>query len=373
MPYDRFMRMQVAGDLMADEPDGGLATMFCLAGPDMPDLNDQVERRHNLLNEMTGTVGSVLLGLQLGCAACHDHKYDPVSQADFYRLRGILATGVPELVRDKPWHQFKEQSSDQEVQFYHRGDHRQPTTKLTRGVPRIAADEKTARYVATATHPRIAFADWLADASNPLPARVMANRIWQSHFGRGLSATSGDLGLAGFEPTHPELLDWLACQLREQAWSVQKLRREIVLSATYRSRSYVDTAVDQDVVQDQQQAAEHARRLQRDPGNEAYSRYPRRRLTGEMLRDAMLQTAGLLDQRAGGPGVMPPLPAELLQTLLPNQWKASTDPADHARRSVYVFARAATCVIPFSNRSIAPTPEHRVRCADNLSQPLSRC
>ncbi len=102
MPYDQFMRLQVAGDLIPDAADGQLATMFCLAGPDMPDLNDQELRRHDLLNEMTATVGSVFLGLQMGCAACHDHKYDPISQADFYRLRGVLATGVPTLVRDKP-------------------------------------------------------------------------------------------------------------------------------------------------------------------------------------------------------------------------------------------------------------------------------
>lgn len=329
MPYDRFMRLQVAGDLMPGEPDGTLATTFCLAGPDMPDLNDQDERRHNLLNEMTGTVGSVLLGLQLGCAACHDHKYDPVSQADFYRLRGILATGVPELQRDRPWNQFKEQDTASEVRFYHRGDHRQPTLSLQPGVPRIAADEQTTRLVSTASHPRLSFVDWLASPANPLPARVMANRIWQSHMGRGLSATTSDFGLAGADPTHPELLDWLAMQLREQSWSVQWLRRQIVLSATYRSRSLEDASATSD----------HARRLQVDPDNTAYSRYPRRRLTGEMLRDAMLQVSGQLNHGAGGEGVMPPLPEELLQTLLPKQWKASPNPADHARRSVYVFAR----------------------------------
>lgn len=330
MPYDRFMRLQVAGDLMPGEPDGTLATTFCLAGPDMPDLNDQDERRHNLLNEMTGTVGSVLLGLQLGCAACHDHKYDPVSQADFYRLRGILATGVPELQRDRPWNQFREQDTVGEVKFYHRGDHRQPTLTLHPGVPRIATDEQTTRLVSTASHPRLAFVDWLASPANPLPARVMANRIWQSHMGRGLSGTTSDLGLAGADPTHPELLDWLAVQLREQSWSVQWLRRHIVLSATYRSRSLEDVSVT---------SGDHARRLQLDPDNTAYSRYPRRRLTGEMLRDAMLQVTGQLNRGASGEGVMPPLPEELLQTLLPKQWKASPEPADHARRSVYVFAR----------------------------------
>ncbi len=329
MPYDRFMRLQVAGDLLPNEPDGELATTFCLAGPDMPDLNDQEERRHNLLNEMTGSVGAVLLGLQLGCAACHDHKYDPVSQADFYRLRGVLASGVPMLVRDKPWNQLKEQAAS-EVKFYRRGDHRQATASLQPGVPRIVSDDSVTQLIATASHPRLVFADWLASPTNPLPARVMANRVWQSHFGRGLALTSSDFGLAGFEPTHPELLDRLASQLRDHSWSIQRLRRQIVLSATYRSCSFAEVPDASD---------DHARRLQLDPDNEAYSRYPRRRLTGEMLRDAMLQAAGQLDRRSGGASVMPPLPPELLQTLLPNQWKASPNPADHARRSIYVFAR----------------------------------
>lgn len=329
MPYDHFMRLQVAGDLMTDESNGGLATTFCLAGPDMPDLNDQEERRHNLLNEMTATVGSVLLGLQLGCAACHDHKYDPLSQADFYRLRGVLATGVPQLVRDKPWHQLRAQKEPAEVRFYHRGDHRQPTVVLTSGVPRIAGDPQIAQQISIAAQPRMILAQWLASQANPLPARVMANRIWQNHFGRGLAATPSDLGLAGIGPTHPELLDWLAVRLREQAWSGQRVRRDVVLSATYRSQSLAGDALDQ----------AYQQRLQLDPDNSAYSRYPRRRLSGEVVRDCLLQAAGGLNRQAAGPSVRPPLPKELLQTLLPNQWKASLDPAEHARRSVYVFAR----------------------------------
>lgn len=333
MPYDRFIQLQVAGDLMSGEPNGALATTFCLAGPDMPDLNDQDERRHNLLNEMTGSVGSALLGLQLGCAACHDHKYDPVSQADFYRLRGILATGVPQLVRDKPWNQFREQDAAEDVKFYHRGDHRQPTVKLQPGVPRIVVGEETTRLIATSVHPRLAFAEWLCSSDNPLPARVMANRVWQDHFGRGISATSSDFGLAGAEPTHPELLDWLAFSLRENSWSVQRLRRQIVLSATYRCRSFAIDGQPDSAIED------HRQRMQLDPDNSAYSRYPRRRLTGEMLRDAMLQVAGEINRIASGESVKPPLPAEMLQTLLPNQWKASNHPADHARRSIYVFAR----------------------------------
>lgn len=341
LPYDQFMRLQVAGDLI-DPAGGDVATMFCLAGPDMPDINDQQERRHNLLNEMTGTVGSVLLGLQLGCAACHDHKYDPLSQADFYRLRGVLETGVAELKRDKPWVMMQEQSDPPPAYLYQRGDHRRPSVVLTRSVPRIASAEPTVQAIAAADHPRLAFADWLSSDENPLPARTMANRLWQLHFGRGLAATPSDLGLVGIEPTHGELLDWLACQLKEGQWSLKRLRRQILLSATYRQASLPPAAEVTGapaLASQGEGGSTFALRLERDPENRAYSRYPRRRLTGEMLRDALLSTAGWLDRRAGGKSVMPPLPSELVSTLLPGQWKTSADPADHCRRSIYVFAR----------------------------------
>src|SRR5262245_44805485 len=115
MPYDQFVRQQLAGDQLGSEgkqpgasgqepvnPRSEIATMFCLSGPDMPDINDQAERRHSLMNELTGAVGSVFLGLQLGCAQCHDHKYDPLSQGDFYRLRAVFEPAVPMLKRDVP-------------------------------------------------------------------------------------------------------------------------------------------------------------------------------------------------------------------------------------------------------------------------------
>ncbi len=331
VPYDRFMQLQVAGDLTSD-PDGPLATTFCLAGPDMPDINDQEERRHNLLNEMTGTVGSVFLGLQLGCAACHDHKYDPVSQADFYRLRGILQTGVGELTRDKPWNQLVEQKRPDAPRFYHRGDHRQATTKLAYALPRIVTSTERNHLVSISEKPRMQLAEWLADPTNPLPARVMANRIWQRHFGRGLAATPSDLGLVGLEPTHPELLDWLAIEFQAGQWSAKRLSRQIVLSAAYQSTSRPGD--DSELSRN-----DFETRVNRDPDNHLLSRFPRRRMTGEMIRDAMLQSAGLMDHRMHGPSVMPPLAKELIDSLLPGQWKPSDDAADHARRSVYIFAR----------------------------------
>ncbi len=344
MPYDRFMQLQLAGDLI-DKQQFTVGTMFCLSGPDMPDLNDQVERRHNLLNEMTSTVGSVFLGLQMGCAACHDHKYDPISQADFYRLRGILETGVGELTRDKPWTEMQAQSVPAASQFYVRGDHRRPSQTLERTVPRIAATESAWQQIARSNEPRLALAEWLASTDNPLPARAMANRIWQSHFGRGLAGTPSDLGLVGLAPTHTALLDFLATELMKNDWSLKHLHRSILLSATYRQQSHSADEPNASLVPTTTTAvssvreSNFARSLKADPENRLLGRYPRRRLTGEMLRDAMLQAAGDLNRQSSGPSVMPPLPDEMVRTLLPGQWKTSSTISDHHRRSIYIFAR----------------------------------
>src|SRR6185436_1386771 len=126
MPYDEFVRLQLVGD----EGESAVATMFCLSGPDMPDINDQAERRHSLMNELTGTVGAAFLGLQLGCAQCHDHKYDPLSQADFYRLRAVFEPAVPALKRDVPVSALANQKDAAPARFWVRGDHRRPGLEM---------------------------------------------------------------------------------------------------------------------------------------------------------------------------------------------------------------------------------------------------
>jgi hypothetical protein len=159
---------------------------------------------------------------------------------------------------------------------------------------------------------------------NPLTSRVMANRLWQQHFGRGIVETPSDFGILGASPTHPELLDWLAAELRFRGWSLKGLHRSIVCSATYRQVSVLAS--------DEEATAQHV-------ASDLYARFPRRRLDGEAIRDALLSAADLLTTERGGPGVMPPLPEELVGTLLKGQWKASDREADHYRRSIYVFAR----------------------------------
>jgi hypothetical protein len=168
----------------------------------------------------------------------------------------------------------------------------------------------------------------MVDGSTPLTSRVIVNRCWQQHFGRGLCATPSDFGIATAEPTHPDLLDWLAADLIRHGWQLKSLHRQIVSSATYRQSSR-RTENDPD----------WERRLTLDPENRWWSRASRRRLDGESLRDALLKVSGTLNDSQQGPGVRPPLPDELVRALLKDQWIADANPGEHTRRSIYVFAR----------------------------------
>jgi len=326
--YDEFVLHQLAGDEVS--PAAALATGFLLAGQDMPDINLTTERRHMVLNEMTTTVGSVFLGLTVGCAQCHDHKSDPVSQADFYRLRAFFESAL----------QFKEQklalaggevsgrvmrvSTGRPVptRFAVRGDFRRLGQVMKPAAPRIALGRTGSGPEAS----RTGLAKWMSGSRNPLFLRSAVNRLWQFHFGQPLAGTPDDLGRNAGKPSHPELLDWLAAELPRRGWSLKSMHRLLLTSAAYRQVSRGE--------------GEHwARRLAADPGNRLYSRMNRRRLDGESLRDTLLTLSGRVTQRAGGPGVRPPLPREITSTLLKNQWPVSTDEKDHHRRSVYLFAR----------------------------------
>ncbi len=195
-------------------------------------------------------------------------------------------------------------------------------------MPRIATATAHAEPLGTQRDPRLDFLAALFDANNPLTQRVIVNRLWQSHFGIGIYDSPSDAGVMMAGPTHPELLDWLAAELRRSGWSLKHLHCLIVTSATYRQASR------------QLEGDSHwQQRLAEDPKNRLYSRFPRRRLDGESIRDAMLAVSGLLCDQGGGPSALPPLPAEMKATLLDGQWNVSEQEAEHYRRSIYVFAR----------------------------------
>jgi len=382
LPLDEFLRLQIAGDeLRPDDADAAIATGFLLCGPDMPDLNRQDERRSMVLNELTGTVGATLLGLQLGCAQCHDHKFEPLSQADFYRLRACFETatflsrgrseedGDREDAKPDAWRVFRETASPWPTShMLVRGDFSRPGPEVEPGFPRVAnpmqvsltnagwlgsstaspQNQSTGSSLrstpATPTQGsgrRTALAAWLTRPDHPLTARVLVNRVWQQHFVEGLVRTPSDFGYLGDAPSHPELLDWLAWHfvqgsgergegrdvaseshpspLAAHPWSLKDLHRLIVTSTAYRQAGAKPSAS--------------------DPTNRLLSHFPRRRLDGEELRDAMLAVGDRLSDRRGGPGVMPPLPTELLSAIRKDHWKTSPDEEDHRRRSIYLFVR----------------------------------
>ncbi len=337
MPYDQFIRLQIAGDLITpDNEAAAIATQFCVSGPDMPDINSPDERRHTLLNEMTSTVGEVILGLQIGCAQCHDHKYDPISQADFYRLRAIFEPAIS-LKKNASVTGLKEQTSYKLASHIMiRGDFRRPGMEVAPNGLRVLESESLHFETSPQKNSdgrRIALANWLTHPNNPLTARVIVNRIWQQHFGKGLSESPSDFGVMGREPSNPQLLDWLATWFVDNGWSIKQLHRLILTSSTYRQLSRLPD----DASAEEANAWKLA--LKRDPDVQWLSRFPRQRLSGEVIRDAMLSVAGILNRKTGGPGVRPPLPAELRSTLLKDQWNVTEDTSEHHRRSIYVFAR----------------------------------
>ncbi len=167
---------------------------------------------------------------------------------------------------------------------------------------------------------RSALAGWVASPDNPLTARVLVNRLWQHHFGRGIVATPSDFGLRGQRPTHPELLDWLATEFVARGWSIKSMHKLMLTSATFRQATVATPQA-----------------LSQDPANDLFGRMNRLRLEGEIIRDSLLAVSGRLNSKMGGPGVFPPIPGET--KLGAKDWKVSADMADHTRRSVYIFAQ----------------------------------
>lgn len=329
LPYDRFVSLQIAGDQLEPEnPDCRVATGFLLAGPDMPDINLAEERRHNVLNELTSAVGSAFLGLTMECAQCHDHKSDPLSQADFYRLRAVFEEfALPTKGASLPVIFPVSAGPPGRSFLYLRGDFRRPGPEVAPSFPRILS--KTPGE-STAITSRAALARWLTRPDHPLTSRVMVNRIWQHHFGAPLAGTPSDFGKLGERPSHPELLDWLAAEFIRRGWSMKEMHREILLSRAWRQasrRAEGETEEDWDA------------RLKADPDNRWLSRQRRQRLGGEAIRDAMLSVSASLNPLRGGPGVRPPLPPEVTSTLLAKQWPVTEDPREHVRRSIYLSAR----------------------------------
>ena len=331
MPYDEFVKLQLAGDETGKQ--NRVPTGFLTCGPDMPDINLQEERRHSFMNEMTSTVGAVFLGLQVGCAQCHDHKYDPISQLDFYRLRAFFDPAF-RFTKNKVASLPDGNDAQAVSHLMVRGDFRRVGETVEASFPRIAASpDSVSKAVENRSNLRTQLALWLTNPENSLSMRTIANRLWLYHFGEGLSESPSDFGVMGDTPEHDQLLDWLATEFPRRGFSFKNMHRLIVTSATYRQTSRLPENASPEVTTSWQ------RSLKIDRKKRLWSRMSRRRLEGEAVRDAMLAAAGQLSDRRGGPGIRPPLPNELVHTLLKNQWPVSKDPADYTRRSIYLFVR----------------------------------
>ena len=294
-PYDQFIREQICGDTCGADA----ATGFLVGGATdrvtSPDPALTANQRADELHDMVSTAGSAFLGMTIGCARCHDHKFDPISQRDYYAIKAVFAGvrhgereigGFSDAALTKPMIGYAGTFVDPApTHRLFRGDPLQPREEVAPGGVAGLGPQWHLPETAPERDRRRALADWITSPHHPLSARVIVNRLWHYHFGTGLVDTPSDLGLNGGRPSHPELLDWLASELIDSGWSLKSLHRLIVTSRAYRQASDLRPEA---IAVDAQ-----ARLLWR---------YPPRRLEAEALRDAILAVSGSLNQRMGGPG-----------------------------------------------------------------------
>ena len=339
-PFDRFVIEQMAGDELPDRDEATVvATGFIRLGTWDDEPNDQQEYIYERLEDMVHATSTAFLGLTVKCARCHDHKFDPILQTDYYRLAatfwpgpvqgGVLGgptkeqlgfdvLGWTDLGREaKPLHLLK------------KGDPHRPEQEVTAGalsfVPVIAREFAAPAEGSKTTGRRLQFAEWIVDEKNPLTARVAVNRLWLHHFGEGIVRSPDNFGFTGQKPTHAKLLDYLASELMAGGWKQKRLHKLLVMSRTYRQAS---------VHPAQNQYMEH------DPTNLYWWRANRQRLDAESLRDSILQTSGKLDPRQGGPSFFAPISAEALEGLSMKSGGYPTSPPEETnRRSIYMFTK----------------------------------
>jgi hypothetical protein len=443
-PYDRFLTEQLAGDEMPDaSAEALIATGFNRLGPWDDEPADPKQDRFDQLDDLVRTTSEVFLGLTLGCARCHDHKFEPLTMLDYYRMVAIfdplrrpqagrtelarpvgsraellalaerdrrigearsriealrvafraaflaegrsgvsaaalealkiepakrsdaqkalaakhsaafereLAAALPRETRceidgleaeirdlrkrtpDLPLGYFLEEPSPDAppTHLLQRGRASSPGARVAPGMPAVlvAAQPAFPPPGERTSGRRLALAHWLTRPDNPLTARVIVNRVWQFHFGEGIVRTPSDFGTAATEPTHPELLDWLAARFIQDGWSLKRLHRLILTSSTYRMSKR----------RGERHSAE-------DPEDLLLARFPYRRLEAEAIRDAMLAVSGRLDATMYGPSVYPEIPRDALAAHSdPDKvWKPFDERAA-SRRTVYATVKRSLVV-----------------------------
>jgi mono/diheme cytochrome c family protein/predicted nucleic acid-binding Zn-ribbon protein len=403
LPYDQFTRDQLAGDLRESATmQQRLATAFHRNTMTNDEGGtDNEEFRIAAVKDRVDTTVQVWMGLTMGCAKCHTHKFDPISQEDYYSVYAffnqtadadrsddapvlptptaaqaarlvVLEAELAELQQRLSVAESREandevacqaapssdgENADDEAETA-RGsleqaiaDKQQQITAFRKTIPQTpilrelsegkrresrvhirgnfldpgatvtpAVPDRFGAFPDDAPRDRLGLAEWILQAENPLTARVMVNRVWARLFGIGIVETEEDFGSQGTPPTHPELLDWLAVDFREQGWSLKRLLRTIVLSSTYRQAAVMTDA-----------------KLQRDPNNRLFSRGPRFRLAAETVRDQAVVASGLATHRVGGPSVMPPQPPGVWKSTYNTQSWEDAVGANRYRRGLYTY------------------------------------
>jgi hypothetical protein len=448
-PYDQFLTEQLAGDeIDRADTQTQIATTFLRLGTWDAEPADPLIDRYDQLDDVLGTTATAFLGLTLRCARCHDHKFEPFRQVDYYRMLAIFEplkrpfngrtdldrevatpgtvlrwqlddtikgirdrliaqkklnlpadaiaaiqtdesqrtdaqkdlvrrfnTQVTKEVREQATPEEKAQLGrlDQQLKAYRnekptrayiwyeegpkapathvfqRGSPTRPKKEVTLGLPAVLVkkEPEPPKPLARSTGRRLWLAKWMTQPHNPLVARVMANRVWQWHFGKGLVATANDFGTVGDPPTHPELLDWLASELVANGWKLKPLHRLMVLSNAY-----------------QMSSAHPPGAAAADPKGQLIYHWSPRRLEAEAIRDATLAVTGQLNPQMGGKSIYPPIPRAVLegQSRPGSGWKPS-EPFQANRRSVYIFAKRS---IGLPELELLDTPDNSSSCERRL-------
>lgn len=424
IPYDRFVREQLAGDEIAPgDTEALIATGYYRLGIWDDEPTDADQSRFDSLDDIVATTGQVFLGLTVDCARCHDHKIDPIPQKDYYKLvsffrninhfqnggptdempilngreskeeyedhqrelkdrlsdlrekvatienelranlaqtpgskkgadvRALIRTrGLEILGKDrlKQYQDLRQElrkvetakpSAETALCVTEAGSNPPETFVLFRGNPHVPGDKVEPGFLTVLNAPapviptpapgaktsgrRTALADWIVSDKNPLTARVLVNRVWQYHFGRGIVRSSSNFGTQGDKPTHPQLLDWLASEVVSGGWRLKSLHKLIMTSNTYRMSS-----------------RPNAEALAKDPINDVFWRCDMRRLSAEEIRDSVLAVSGELNPALFGPGVYPEIPEEVMagQSVPGKGWGKSSR-AEASRRSVYIHVK----------------------------------
>ncbi|MDO6437596.1 PSD1 and planctomycete cytochrome C domain-containing protein [Cyclobacterium sp. 1_MG-2023] len=384
LPYDKFITWQLAGDLLPNPTkEQILATAFnrnhkyTEEGGVIPE-----EYRVEYILDKTNTFSKAIIGMTVECAQCHDHKYDPISQENYFEMyaffnntpeqgyEGDVSVSKPakhpimwvekedlEGVLDFVNHQDTSKIMVSVMEDYKdslrrtfvldRGIYDQPTTEVFPSTPKSILQFDESKYPKN----RLGLAQWTFSEENPLTARVFVNLMWQEFFGAGIVRSAGDFGMQGKLPTHPELLDWLAVDFQESGWDVKHLVKKIVSAATY-----------------QQSASSDKKKMESDPDNFYLASYPRIRLNAEHIRDMVLASSGLLSKEIGGPSVKPYQPEGLWEAATSGRGELAEYRQDKGdklyRRGLYTFIKLTSpppkpIIFDGSNRDVCEVTRNR--------------